>query len=370
MSLGFRVPGTGDRNIDAVLWGVRWKATDLTFSFPTDASGYSGEEDEIDLAEFGAVTPELASAIRLIFQSQYSAVTPLTFREVAPGTDSALTFGTLTSERSAHANLPRFDPDSFAGDIWFNDALFATAPRGSYAYFNAMHEIGHSLGLKHGHDAGNPDEIYGVSTLPLTADRDSMEFSIMTYRAYPAGSIEDGTTVTDGHYPQSLMMYDIAALQYLYGANFRTNSGDTVYRFDPQTGEMSINDVGQGAPMANVVLLTIWDGGGDDTYDFSEYSGNLQIDLAPGGWTVLGGEQRAEVGPDALAQANVYNALQYQGDARSLIENAIGGSGNDTINGNDADNRLSGGAGLNILDGRGGFDTAVISAALTEVTYG
>ena len=33
------------------------------------------------------------------------------------------------------------------------------------------------------------------------------------------------------------------------------------------------------------------------------------------------------------------------GNPASLIENAIGGSGNDTIIGNDADNRLTGGAG-------------------------
>ena len=324
MSLGFRVPGTGDRNIDAVLWGVRWKATELTFSFPQDASGYSGDEQGIDLAEFGAVTPQLASAIRLILQSQYEAVTPLTFREVAPGSDSLLTFGTLTSEVSAHANVVRYDADSHAGDIWFSDDLFTTAPRGSYAYFNTMHEIGHALGLKHGHDGGDPDEVYGVSLLPMTADRDSMEFSIMTYRAYLAGSVEGPSLVTNGHYPQSLMMYDIAALQYLYGANFQTNAGDTVYRFDPLTGEMSINDVGQGAPMANVVLLTLWDGGGNDTYDFSAYTEDLQVDLAPGGWSVLGEGQRAQLAPGAKAQANLYNALQYQGDDRSLIENAIG----------------------------------------------
>ncbi|WP_159996991.1 M10 family metallopeptidase [Roseomonas sp. 18066] len=370
MSLGFRVPGTGDRNVDAVLWGVRWKATELTFSFPEDAGGYSGTEEGVDLSEFGTVTPDLAAAIRLALQSQYAAVAQVSFREVAPGEASLLTFATLTSEATAHANPPRFSPDSEAGNVWFNDEIFATAPRGSYAYFNVMHEIGHALGLKHGHDTGSPDEVYGVAVPALSPDRDGVEFSIMTYRAFPGGQFDVGITVQEGHFPQSLMMYDIAALQYLYGANFQTNAGDTVYRFDPLTGEMSINGIDQGAPMANVVLLTLWDGGGDDTYDFSAYAEDLQVDLAPGGWSVLGYGQRALLAPDARAQANVYNALQYQNDARSLIENAVGGSGNDVMAGNDADNRLAGGAGVNILDGRGGFDTAVISAALTEVTYG
>ncbi|MFB9969156.1 M10 family metallopeptidase [Pseudoroseomonas cervicalis] len=367
MSLGFRVPGTGDRNIDAVLWGVRWKATELTYSFPEDADGYSGEEPNIDLAEFQPVTADLADAIRFILETQFPAVAQLTFREVAPGSDSMLTFGTLTSEETAHANIPRFSPDSYAGDIWFNQQQFNLAPIGSYAYFTAMHEIGHSLGLKHGHDGGSPVE-YGVSTLPLTADRDSVEFSIMTYRPYTAANFEY-YTIPDGSYPQTPMMYDIAALQYLYGANYETNAGDTVYRFDRDTGEMSVNGVGQGAPSANVILRTIWDGGGNDTYDFSNYEADLRIDLSPGGWTVLGTEQRATMGQMEVAQAHLYNALLYQDDPRSLIENAIGGSGDDTIFGNGADNRLEGGLGTNILDGRGGFDTAVIAAALTDITY-
>lgn len=367
MSLGFRVPGTGDRNIDAVLWGVRWKATELTYSFPEDVDGYSGEEPNIDLAEFQPVTADLADAIRFILETQFPAVAQLTFREVAPGSDSMLTFGTLTSEETAHANIPRFSPDSYAGDIWFNQQQFNLAPIGSYAYFTAMHEIGHSLGLKHGHDGGSPVE-YGVSTLPLTADRDSVEFSIMTYRPYTAANFEY-YTIPDGSYPQTPMMYDIAALQYLYGANYETNAGDTVYRFDRDTGEMSVNGVGQGAPSANVILRTIWDGGGNDTYDFSNYEADLRIDLSPGGWTVLGTEQRATMGQMEVAQAHLYNALLYQDDPRSLIENAIGGSGDDTIFGNGADNRLEGGLGTNILDGRGGFDTAVIAAALTDITY-
>ena len=36
------------------------------------------------------------------------------------------------------------------------------------------------------------------------------------------------------------------------------------------------------------------------------------------------------------ARGNVFNALQFQGDTRSLIENAVGGSGNDHLVGNSA----------------------------------
>jgi serralysin len=46
-------------------------------------------------------------------------------------------------------------------------------------------------------------------------------------------------------------MYDIAALQDIYGANYSTNAGDSVYKWSPTTGEMFINGVGQGAPAGN-----------------------------------------------------------------------------------------------------------------------
>ena len=88
-----------------------------------------------------------------------------------------------------------------------------------------MHEIGHALGLKHGHEFGGP------ANTPLTTDRDFMEFSIMTYRKYPEAP-PDGDFFADVERfgaAQTLMMYDIAALQTLYGANFNANSESTTY---------------------------------------------------------------------------------------------------------------------------------------------
>ena len=192
----------------------------------------------------------------------------------------------------------------------------------------------------------------------------------MTYRSY-VGAPLTGYTNGFSSYPQTFQMLDIAALQHLYGANFTHNSGDSVYTFSPSTSEMFVNGVGQGAPFANKLFVTIWDGGGEDTYDFSNFSDDLTIDLGPGGWSAIEDEdqvtpnnsQRATLGfPGSsviFARANVFNALQYQGDDRSLIENAIGGSGDDVITGNAADNRLEGGAGNDSLDGEGGDDTAV-----------
>ena len=93
------------------------------------------------------------------------------------------------------------------------------------------------------------------------------------------------------------------------------------------------------SPGWNRIFATIWDGGGIDTYDLSRYKGGLDIDLAPGGCSTFSAAQCADLGggPNGgLARGNIFNALQYRHDPRSLIENAIGGQGNDSIAGNSA----------------------------------
>jgi serralysin len=57
-----------------------------------------------------------------------------------------------------------------------------------------------------------------------------------------------------------------------------------------------------------------------------------------------------------LAQGNIDNANLNQGDGRSLIENATGGSGNDTLIGNQSANVLTGGLGNDVLEGFAGAD--------------
>ncbi|MEL6456504.1 MAG: calcium-binding protein, partial [Cyanobacteria bacterium J06623_5] len=82
-------------------------------------------------------------------------------------------------------------------------------------------------------------------------------------------------------------------------------------------------------------------------------------DLRPGGWTDLdvgGNAQRAYLGDGNYARGHVFNAFQSEEDPRSLIENAIGGTGDDGIFGNAADNTLRGRAGNDTLFGADGDD--------------
>ena len=197
---------------------------------------------------------------------------------------------------------------------------------------------------------------------------DSTEYTVMSYRSYVGGSTSYYTNGV-GSYPQTLMIYDIAALQTLYGANYQKNNGDTVYQWDPDTGELSVNDTGQGAPIADKVYMTVWDGGGNDTYDFSNYTTNLTVNLQPGGWTVTSAQQLASLGNGHLPAGNIANALLYQSHSASLIENAVGGSGDDTFTGNAANNVFQGNGGSDVINGAGGSDTAVYSGNVESYHY-
>jgi serralysin len=117
---------------------------------------------------------------------------------------------------------------------------------------------------------------------------------------------------------------------------------------------MSINGASQGAPgtgtaSSNRVFMTIWDGGGNDTYNLSNYTNGTTIDLRPGEWSKTSPLQTANLGDGHFARGNIANALLYNGNTASLIENAITGPGDDVLVANQAANHLTGGSGADIF---------------------
>ena len=352
---------TGNRNVDATLIGSRWGTTNLTYSFPTSGSNYNGgnyDPNGVSLYHVDLGAQQQAAA-RAAF-AQLSAATGLTFTEITD-TDTVhanirISQSADQDDGSAYGNFPS-DTRGLAGDIWFgrtNQPYYDLAFRGTWGFATMMHEIGHTMGLKHGHqDYTNSDLSFYFGTTPrfgtqsLTPDRDGQAWSLMTYTPAPfTNSNFAGEKVNQ---PQTYMQYDLAALQYLYGANYTTNSGDSVYTFSQSTGEMFINGVGQGAPSGNKIFLTIWDGGGNDTINASNYATGVTIDLRPGEFSTVDQAQLANSlayqGLTSLAPGNIAMSLLYNNDSRSLIENATGGAGNDVFVGNTANNILDGGAG-------------------------
>jgi serralysin len=342
------VTTSGNLDIDGVLSGYKWAVNNITFSFPTGLSTYSYGSQ---LSGFEAMNDTQKTAIRSIL-SLYSTYINVSFTEVteSQGTQGTFRFAEENDAGTAYAYYP--SSGDWGGDVWANHNDYNSPVKGTYAYATLLHEIGHAMGLDHGQD--------GLAALPT--DHDSLEYSVMTYRSFVGANLS-GYTVLQGSYPTTLMIDDIAALQYMYGANYNTNSGDTVYTWSATTGENFINGVGQGASTTNTIFMALWDGGGNDTYDFSNYATNLSVDLAPGGWTTTSSSQLANLGgywySGKMARGNISNAYLYQNNTASLIENAIGGSGNDTLKGNQANNTLTGNAGADSLFGFDGNDTLV-----------
>jgi serralysin len=361
------VTATNDNNIDGLLYETRWSSTSLTFSF-TDSiddyeTGYHDRGSHATGFQSLSATQQAAARAWIGVGGQFDQVSLLSPTELT-GTsdrDATLRIAQSTVPGTAFAYLPGGTVEG--GDAWFGSAngYYTNPVMGDYAFVTFGHELGHALGLKHGHEAD------GVSGVSMNSDRDSMEFSIMTYRSYVGHDLSTLPHYTngEGEYAQSLMMYDIAAIQKMYGAAFDANATNTTYTFSTTTGEMFVNGVGQGTPSENRIFRTVWDGNGVDTYDFSNYTTNLSVDLTPGGWSDLdvgGNSQRANLnagfgGITEYARGHVFNALQYNGDARSLIENANGGLGNDSLQGNGAKNFLNGNAGNDTLFGNSGNDS-------------
>ncbi|MGR3804177.1 M10 family metallopeptidase [Marinibacterium profundimaris] len=330
----------------AWLYDYQWADPVLSFGFPDSAADF-GYTDAASLSSLN--WQQMQAARRAL--AQVESFTNLRFEESDSHTAATLRYVYDSAQATALAYFPYAGEEG--GDGFFGyDTLNPVI--GNYADFTFLHETGHMLGLEHAHEAA------GFASGPLN----SSEFTIMTYASFPG----DRSTIyvgEPGGYAQGYMQLDIAALQFLYGANYAPRgevwSGNTTYSFDPGSGEMFINGAGQGAPADNRIFRTIWDGHGKDTYDLSNYAGPLTIDLRAGNWSTFSEAQISDLDsssgdPAREARGNLANARLVDGDLRALIENAIGGSGDDRIFGNQADNRVQGGSGRDTILGRGGDD--------------
>ncbi|HEX6828702.1 MAG TPA: M10 family metallopeptidase [Burkholderiales bacterium] len=344
----------------------------VSFSFPgagavwsTDpVSGYGSSPGSGEpWNAFTALTAPQQQGARAALQA-WSGVANVTFSEVAETASAVgdIRFGFTSAVlpgSAAHAYLPggTFNPvtgigTAYAktGDIWIDSSSAPTFNPvvGSFDFGTLLHEIGHALGLKH------PFEVNGAfGTLP--PGEDSTQYSVMSYTNHPHSLFRDVQATPGGFswsyfnvQPSTPMLYDILAMQHLYGPNLGAHTGNDTYTYSTTTP----------------FFATIWDAGGIDTVSVANFTESCTIDLRAGHFSSI------RILSDPLPPGAVDPTIATYDGTDNLaiafgvvIENATGGAGADFLIGNTAGNILNGGAGADVMEGGAGNDVYVVNRA-------
>jgi serralysin len=342
------IPGSGYGNayIDSLIWGCKWDGAPVTYNF---GSGYDAASG---LNGVDWLAPEKA-AFRTAL-ANYSAVCNLSFAETSDRASANIVWWLAPTSVMGQNGLgmqevPNGAHNQIAGYFNYQHQSWDYLAPGQYGYVTIIHELGHGMGLAHPHDGGSEadhSKFPGVTAAFGSYGTYGLNQGIWSTMSYNDGWNQAPLTSYAYGAQGTLMALDIAALQKLYGANTAWHSGDDVYNL------VLANAAGTG-------WACIWDGGGNDTISAAGALGAVSIDLTAA--TLTG----ANAGGVVSHAAGVVGGYTIANGV--VIENAIGGAGNDNLTGNAANNLLDGGAGADKMSGGLGDDTYIVDSSADAV---
>ncbi len=334
---------TGNRYVDSLLWsGNRLDSNVITYSFVEDES-LDNDVEDVDTEDTDWSSFEREAT--LVALDTWSNVANISFvQENDDAADANFGFFLVTNADLGDGVLGRFGPpgEDNAGIGYFNIQGSGWGElglqQGGLGFVTLIHELGHGLGLAHPHDNGGESSFFPGVNSPDDLGRNGQNQGIYTTMSYNDGLVDDGNNRRGFGYQGTPTAFDIAAIQYLYGANTSYNAGDDTYRLPTQN-------------RPGTFYSTLWDADGTDT--ISARSSNSD--------TVINLKEAPLVGRNAGGFLSTVDGV-YGGFTIAngvTIENAIAGSGNDIVIGNQANNRLKGGGGQDTLNGNQGDDDLI-----------